>query len=610
MMEIDIDVSIQKILEKYHLQDSCAEKRRQMYRIVKKTLSKINFENTHIAIRCAGNHTYFLLMEFKDILKVDYLIDQKPADIMPDILNLGIPIYTNVLDTADTIIISSFDYRSEIKQELSSVGCERVIDLYDVLEQNGYNLQCEFYNYFREPYKLLIDLKQQYLKEKDRNVKDGLLLRLVKEFLGIRDFVSAFDWIQEYCNERFSKVEEIENLKIELISFLNDLKRRMNDKDNSNIIWFWQDGLPQYIVDQMPFLVSMKKRGVYFNQSYSHNSVTRSVYGNILDKTMEVDRHKGKYKEKNHLFTTYLQENGYHVFKVQEIEKNSIDLNNYDYNRSRKLIINNIATTELYWSALRLLLLSNEKMVLLLHTGMETHIPVMAPTLEQYYNHGAEYLAERFDDIGRNKYLQVLKKTSRYVDQELQFFTGILGESVIKIYMSDHGDILSKESYVFTRDSMQTVLAVESSKLKPKQFDKLFPLSNFLELFKYILDPNEENEKNMFVEDMRITGVDFYDLKLIQQLIKMDFAKFGIAYDGYLTTDDRYVVLATGEEIYSTIDQDLVNGIDFPQNQPRVHKWRERITADGYNFLHNKDFPKFANSKYLYEALGKKRMWD
>ena len=144
MMEMDIDVSIQKILEKYHLQDSCAEKRRQMYRIVKKTLSKINFENTHIAIRCAGNHTYFLLMEFKDILKVDYLIDQKPADIMPDILNLGIPIYTNVLDTADTIIISSFDYRSEIKQELSSVGCERVIDLYDVLELNGYNLQCEF----------------------------------------------------------------------------------------------------------------------------------------------------------------------------------------------------------------------------------------------------------------------------------------------------------------------------------------------------------------------------------------------------------------------------------------------------------------------------------
>jgi len=114
----------------------------------------------------------------------------------------------------------------------------------------------------------------------------------------------------------------------------------------------------------------------------------------------------------------------------------------------------------------------------------------------------------------------------------------------------------------------------------------------------------------MFVEDMRITGVDFYNLKLIQQLIKMDFAKFGIAYDGYLTTDDRYVVLATGEEIYSTIDQDLVNGIDFPQNQPRVHKWRERITADGYNFLHNKDIPKFANSKYLYEALGKKRMWD
>ena len=30
MMEMDIDVSIQKILEKYHLQDSCAEKRREL----------------------------------------------------------------------------------------------------------------------------------------------------------------------------------------------------------------------------------------------------------------------------------------------------------------------------------------------------------------------------------------------------------------------------------------------------------------------------------------------------------------------------------------------------------------------------------------------------
>ena len=610
MMEKDIDVSIQKILEKYRLQDSCAEKRRQMYRIVKKTLTKINFENASVAIRCAGNHTCFLLTEFKDILKVDYLIDQNPTDVISDILDMGIPIYTNVLDIADTIIISSFDYRNEIKQELLSVGCEHVIDLYDVLEQNGYNLQCEFYNYFREPYRLLIELKHQYIKEKDRNVKDSLLLKLVKECLGIRDFVSAFDWIQEYCDEKFSRAEEIETLKTELISFLSDLKIRMNHKENRDIIWFWQDGLPQYIVNQMPFLGSMKKRGVYFNQSYSHNPVTRSVYGNILDKTMEVDRYKGKYKTKNHLLTTYLQEKGYQIFKIQEVEKNNINLNNYDYNIARTLLIGNIASTELYWSALRTLLLTNEKMVLLLHTGVETHIPVMAPTLDQYYNHGAEYLAERFDDIGRNKYLQVLKKTSRYVDQELRFFTEILGESVIKIYMSDHGDILSKESYTFTRDSIQTVLAVESSKLKPKQFDKLFPLSNFLELFKYILDPTEENEKNMFVEDMRITGVDFYNLKLIQQLIKMDFAKFGIAYDGYLTTDDRYVMLATGEEIYSTIDQDLVNGIDFPQNQPRVHKWRERIAADGYNFLHNKDFPKFVNSKYLYDNMNKKRMWD
>lgn len=611
MRKMDIDERIQKILSKYGLQESEAEKRRKIYRIIRNVLKDVNKKFPCVAIRCAGCHTAKLISEFKDILKVDYLIDKEPTKVIPRILELGIPIHEKVRNNLDAIIVGTFDYRKEIKQELRENECKNVIDIYDILEQNGFFLQCEFYNYYSEPYQLLIELKQQSIHCDDSNDKEKLIKRLIKEFLGIRDFVSAFKWMEEYRKHNFSDVETIEKLEEELKEFLSEVKRVVMTKEKQDIVWFWQDGLPQYSVDGMPFLSSMKRDGVYFKNSFAHSPVTRSVYGNILDKTMEIDRHKGLVRTENHRFVKYLQGKGYKVLKIRPIEKGNINLNFYDYNKSDELIIADVALTEIYWSALRTIILENEtSLVLLLHTGLETHLPVMAPTLDKYVFHQAEYYEERFEIAGREQYLKNLKNTTKYVDDELKFMASILGENITKIYMSDHGDLMTKESYMFTRDAMQSVLAIDSKNLHNIQFGKLFPLSNFLELFKYILDPTEENEKNMFVEDMRITGVDFYNLKLIQQLIKMDFAKYGIAYDGYLTTDDRYVMLATGEEIYSTVDQDLVNGIDFPQNQPKVHKWRERITADGYRFLHNKDFPKFANSKYLYEALGKKRMWD
>lgn len=611
MAKKDIDERVQDILTKYGMQDSEAEKRRIIYRIVRNILKDVNNKFSCVAIRCAGCHTAQLVSEFKDVLKVDYLIDKEPTKVIPRISELGIPIHEKVRNNLDAIIVGTFDYRKEIKQELRENECKNVIDIYDILEQNGFFLQCEFYNYYSEPYQLLIELKQQFIHCDDSNDKKKLIKRLIKEFLGIRDFVSAFKWMEEYRQHNFGDVGTIDKLEEELRIFLNEVKRLVLTKEKQDIVWFWQDGLPQYSVDEMPFLSSMKKRGVYFKNSFAHSPVTRSVYGNILDKTMEIDRHRGLVRTENHKLTKYLQEEGYKVLKIRPVEKENINLNLYDYNRSDELIIANVALTEIYWSALRTIVLESEtSLVLLLHTGLETHLPVMAPTLDKYMFHQAEYYEERFEIAGREQYLENLKNTTKYVDDELKFMVSILGENITKIYMSDHGDLLTKESYMFTRDAMQSVLAIDSKNLHAISFGKLFPLSNFLELFKYILDPNEENEKNMFVEDMRITGVDFYNLKLIQQLIKMDFAKYGIAYDGYLTTDDRYVVLATGEEIYSTIDQDLVNGIDFPQNQPRVHKWRERIAADGYNFLHNKDFPKFVNSKYLYDNMNKKRMWD
>lgn len=608
---VDIEKQLVEILGKYRLCKSQAEMRREMYYLVQHLFMQLASNGERVAIRCAGRHTYFLLKEFSHLLPIKYLIDANPDNVMELVKDFNIPIvsdYEEIKDQVDVVIISTTDYRDVIKQELIVKNCRNIVDLYDYLSENGYEIDTEFYNFYNEPYKILIEKKQEYYAE-NNTAKEKICLDLISEFIGNRDFLSAFMWIDEYVNHNFNDAAMMVALKQELNEFLDMIKDKYREQHKKDIFWFWQDGLQYYMVDKMPFLSSMKQEGLWFENSFTNSAVTRSVYGNILDKEFEVERYRnGKSTDKNHLLTRFLEANGYKSYKIGKVEQKKIDLNLYDYAKSTCQLHLDVPLTELYWNGLRTAIMSEAPLMILMHSGIETHIPCMAPTLDEYRFNGVEYLAERFTDEGRDAFLNQLEKCVTYLDNELSFYRNIIGDDSIKIYMSDHGDVLTEKSYKFTRDCAQTVLAVESTNIASHHVEKMFQTSDYLELFEYILDSTDENEQRFCHDEIRVNGVDFYNKKVIEKYIDMGWGKYGLAYDGYITPTDRYILLATGEELYALKDDDYTNVIHHPAYRKRVDYFRHKLQKEKSGFLDINSIPKFTYSKLIYENLKKERV--
>lgn len=108
------------------------------------------FEGKRVALRGGGIHTLRLLMILPDriVKKISYILDQNTECLGG---KLGIPVCSlNEIcrEEIDIIVISSYDFDKEWKEELSHyVDVQCIISLYDYLDQKGYECKKEFYRY-------------------------------------------------------------------------------------------------------------------------------------------------------------------------------------------------------------------------------------------------------------------------------------------------------------------------------------------------------------------------------------------------------------------------------------------------------------------------------
>ena len=179
------------------------------------------------AIWCFGKHTRMLMADFmNELKKVQFIIDNNLK-----CENSGFRIIDEnkvVENNIDGIIISSYEYREEIKRViLRKYPQIKYLDIYEELDKKGICL-CSGYFSVQHPYsryKVLNQL-QNRAKYEDNNEKIVQIYRLiVNEYVVIKDFRTAIiyaDKIYELTNnsddERILKlIREIYQLEKEMM---------------------------------------------------------------------------------------------------------------------------------------------------------------------------------------------------------------------------------------------------------------------------------------------------------------------------------------------------------------------------------------------------------
>lgn len=600
---MDIEVKLQEIINAYDMR--CHDKRKKKKEIYEeiKTILAQHLEGKKVIIRGGGIHTLRLIDDFGSLMNIVGIVDQDVKQTKERVASYKIPVYApkqlNEIEY-DIIVMGIYLKRDVIKKELNDMGVKSVLDIYDELDKKGCSINLPYYEAYKNPYFPIIALNAQYSKETNKDKKGILLEEIIKRYLENRDIWSAQKKISEYILSDYSKKEKYEHLKKALEELINEVKQALECRKEKDIIWFWHDALCYDWVQDMPFMCKCREEGMFFENTFTSSVWTRNVYATIFKKLREIDGYGNQTVD--NIITKYVEEKGYRCIRIGGSGSEAQKLAEFDY-VNKPLTDYEVATSQYYWQLLRELMQSQQPIFALVHTIYETHVPICSPSLE-HYDERVIALENRMTEQGKIAFRNNAKQTVAYLDEMTEGLCEILGERMTKIFMSDHGIAwLSFASRKWTSDSNHFNFIITGENIPRGKHTKLFDLYNFYEVVKYIFEPTEEHFESIFTEEILLQAQDVYSKYLIEYFCALDFAEYGIAFRGVQTLKDRYILLATGKEIYNIMPDEHTNYINKVEYQGRIAELREKA---GNHFIDITIEEKFKYTSKLYADINEK----
>lgn len=474
----------------------------------------------------------------------------------------------------------------------------RIMNIYDYLCLNDLRLNGPFYlisNSLNEYMEIFI-YRKKYLNENNLELKEFYLEKLILNYLNIRDFKYAIKYINKYIEHKYSKHKIYKKFLDELNVLFDNIKSKIALRNCRDIIINWIDNLRYDELPQMKYLNKISKDSMFFENAFTFTPWTTSTMQVMMTNKKTLDNNlfeTGKINENNSCVLQFLKSKGYTFkyiggafYKDRLFDRKFSDFSKID------------CCSFYQWRIIKNLILIDTPCFFLVHSFYETHPPFISggelDTLKNY--------VPPIDEKELNKFREQKKESSIYLDNQIEWYDKFWTNRCIKIYMSDHGfDKIYKDG------KLHVVLFLMGDKINNLICKKMFSYLNFYKLFTYIIEPNEENFGTLFGDYIEFQNMHLYDEHLINSVIEKG-AQFyrlseAVASRGVRTQHDKYVLYATGDELYFILPDEDKNRINEPQYKERINKLK-KIT--GNYFINIYKYDKFKHSRKIYDMLKEK----
>lgn len=412
--------------------------------IIRKLINDFCGRHKKVAIWCNGVHTRMLVADYiNELRNINVIIDSKQAGTKDsgykiisreDILSNGI----------DGIIISSYIYRNEIKEDIkNNFQSIDYLDIYEGLEQRNINLQTSYYKACH-PYGLyekMSKYKQVLYNEGNKKDHKENYANLINLNILIKDFKNAEKYILEYRNISgdisafeivLKKIREVYIIEVEALKQL----------DSNNVIMLCIDGLRRkdfYSSKLYKVNNYVKNNFIYFTNAYS---VSTSTYESLIP----------AYSENTDMRTEYYKNNIIRESEcafIKEALKQGRSIYFYTdsdrYIDSNKIIKNKSFQTasEKIWS-LCVDSIGKKNVLFYIHILYESHFSYPSPYADgEIIADGSNILFDFLENKGgklRCNYIGQQNQALKYLDDLLYPFLKNINCKII-VY-ADHGNIL------------------------------------------------------------------------------------------------------------------------------------------------------------------------
>ena len=445
------------------------------------------------------------------------------------------------------------------------------LDLYYIL-RNDYGMEVgKNYEFYDKEYDCTSRRIKDALKEDRLNGTDESLLNLLGQCLCIGDFVSFFK-VKNLEMRRIHDsillkdfISEVELLITKIKAEFKRRKKQFNGK--KDIIWKWIDCVSY---DELPTLKNVEKRiknGIFFTEVYTPTPYTRPTLRSIFWQEFRKIglAAKGEYTPKD-LNDSYLfnliKDYGYEFESFGYIKK-CLDPE-YQYCEEAEI---STASCMLYLRLLNRVLKSNKPFFGIVHNYLETHKPYSCPW--ENIPGGAYVFANSYKELEEK-----INVSANYSDQTIDFYSDIMGDQSIGIYMSDHGKWGFIENRRYKDESMHVFLGIENMGIKA-EVTRLFSLLDFNKLVEWILKSNEILQEEMIFGDIELYSE---SVRGIVERNQGDTEDICSGFIGVNTVTDKYCILDSGKEYYFLKeDKESFNHIANEKYRSRIEYLKNKL---------------------------------
>lgn len=558
---------------------------------VEQWLNKLlgNTDDRIIGLYGAGIEAIPILKVIENYLKniqIDYCFDKKKKNFDYKSIIKNQDVYLPELITEKGIthlFIASKSYGKEMRKQLEAIGYQGVvIDMYD-----------EFADYIADhfvDYKVVFEDKEAFMKDENQVT----LKRLIKDYLVLKDFNSAFYYMDMYVKCAYADENSLFSLKMELNELLNRIKKKVNCREYTDIIINWVDALSFYDIEKIPFLNKIRDESVEFENAYTVIPWTTETTKTIMFGEYPIE---GKLYNKNVIatneapFLKHLKEKGYQfvycgIPKMSRFYDKEVicPIGLYDSKWASSI--------PLQWNAIAQLCKLDKPICVIIHNLRETHEPFVSGRGETCNWYGSTSKDWAKETMRKQSYI-----ADNYISEQLEFYYKYYGKKSVKIYMSDHGRV---DNSPLIDSKIHTMLFINGKELKAEKVQQLFSLVDFHKLTKQLLDKDFDWYK-LGREYVRIENLDAYSSELVEDVLSGRLPRIEMCQcRGIVTEHDRYFVYYQGEEYYFTAKGNQNNLIQCQEKKERIEQLK-RICGTEFVDIYQEE--KFKYARVLYSKL-------
>lgn len=546
------------------------------------------------ALWCNGMHTRSLMSDFMFEMKnVKYIVDkfQKPSEdsgfyiISPD----------SVRENAvDGIIISTFRWRDEVREEISKF-CPGIkcLDLYGALAQNGFPLTGEYYaqgspyTYYHKVNRLL----RRLLQPCGQDEQEAIYRELVEGFIAKKDFRTAVIYAEKIYQltgkrvyqELIEDIEELYHLELQMAGEIS----------SDNVLMCCIDGLRRKdVMEKMPsFKKYIDQNALFYENAFS---VSTSTFESLIP-AFSSYKHKNlvcydesSIKEEDCPFICKAKEQGrsvhFYTDATPYIDTDSIDL-----------IKSTQTVTEKMWNFI-VDACDEENGLFYTHILYESHFAFPNPyTLDELITFGSVIILEYIDQNGgklRCDYRKQHDDSIRYIDDVL---TPILEQLKCRmVIFSDHGNLLPEKEkkleewgeteYTFHEDRVQIPLIIKAPENGVGLDTGIISLAEINGILLALMEKKKYNRRDE--EYVKLVRSPVYNQALRSLYQKMGQETGLEAYEMFEFSDGYKIgIFANGEvRLYFAVNEERIEDMDLKAHY--YHKIKEQITVCRLEQIH------------------------